>query len=69
MLNDKGLAKKTSGSSSQAALLLAQIKFIEDVLYAVIKIIKEYQFKVTYNKHKKQQKTVEEKHAYVKGVG
>ena len=68
MLNDKGLAKKTIGSSSQVALLLAQIKFIEDVLYAVITIIKEYQMKVTYNKYKKQQKTVEEKHAYVKGV-
>jgi len=34
-----------------------------------MKKIKEYQVKVRYNQHKKQQKTVEEKHAYVKGVG
>jgi len=42
--------------------------FIEDVLHVVIKIIKKCQNKVRYNKHKKQQKTVEEKHAYVEGV-
>ena len=68
MLNDKGLAKTTWVKLSGSRVASTNQIFIEDVLHVVIKIIKKYQFKVRYNKHKKQQKTLEEKYAYVKGV-
>jgi len=65
-LNDKGLAKTNWVKVIGSPVASTNHIFIEYVLYVAIKIIKKnINLKVRYHKHKKQQKTVEEKYACV----